>query len=240
MLENNFKIAAMVKARGGSVGLPGKNIKHFCGKPLIAWAIETAKKCKDIDYVFVSTDSEEIASIAREYGADIPFIRPDYLAVNTAHDGEVLLHAVDFLEKEKNMFFDVVLTLHPTSPLRKVEDLKKAIELISTNNCGSVMSVCESLKSPYWMYLMEGNKLKRFVEDGIDYHNLERQQLPKTYQLNGIVYATMVSAIKKYKVMITQDVMGFEVEQRRSISIDDIYEFYLAEMIMKDMLRNKD
>ena len=226
----------MVKARSGSKGLPGKNIKLICGKPLIAWAVEVAIKSPSVDYVFVTTDSIEIANIAKEYGAKVPFIRPSEFAGDKTHDGEVLLNAVETLEKDKNLKFDVILTLHPTSPLRIVEDIEKCIELITSNSCGSAMSVSKVSKTPYWMYYLQGNRLIKFVDDDKDYHNMERQQLPKVYGNNGIVYATRVSAIKDQKVMITQDVMGFEVDSNRAVSIDYMTDFMLAEFLLQDML----
>lgn len=126
---NDKKFIAVIPARGGSKGLPGKNIKELCGKPLIVYTIETALKSKIFDKVIVSTDSLEIAEIAKKAGAEIPFLRPKELATDTADSMDVLIHAIKFLE-EKGEKFDYIMKLQPTSPLRTEEDIRKSVKLL--------------------------------------------------------------------------------------------------------------
>jgi N-acylneuraminate cytidylyltransferase/CMP-N,N'-diacetyllegionaminic acid synthase len=143
------RIIALVPARGGSKGLPGKNVLPLLGKPLIAWTIEQAKACSYIDRVMVTTDDDGIAAAAREFGADVPFKRPAHLATDAAKSLDVVLHALDWLEAHGDRY-DLLVLLQPTSPLRTAGDIGGALDLFISKNAGAVVSVCETDHHPYW------------------------------------------------------------------------------------------
>lgn len=137
-------VLAIIPARGGSKGLPGKNIKELCGKPLIAWSIEQAKSCSDIDRIVVSTDNEEIAEVAKKYGAEVPFIRPAELANDTASTIDVIFHATNWFKEHKDYRSEYILLLQPTSPLRIAEDIEGTVQMLKDKNARAVVSVCET------------------------------------------------------------------------------------------------
>ncbi|MCK4825372.1 acylneuraminate cytidylyltransferase family protein, partial [bacterium] len=185
---NNKTILALIPARGGSKGIPKKNIKPLLGKPLIAWTIEQAKKSKYFDIIIVSTDSEEIAKISEKYGAEVPFLRPKQLARDSSPTIDAIMHALNWFE-ERGEYFDIVVLLEPTSPLRKENDLDNAIELFIKNidKADSLVSVGEvHLENPYIMKKIEHGYAKSFME--IDEDMYQRQQLPKVYFPYGVVY----------------------------------------------------
>ena len=135
------RVLALIPARAGSKRIVNKNIKLFAGKPLIAWTIEAAKVCENITDIVVSTDGEDIAAIAKQYGAEIPFMRPDNLSSDTALSIDVVLHAIDFLS-ESGRDYDLLLLLQPTSPLRSTSDISTAIDFFNRSNAQGVISVC--------------------------------------------------------------------------------------------------
>ncbi len=199
----SLNVVAVIPARGGSKGLPGKNVIDLCGKPLIAYTIEAALQSKYIDRVVVSTDAPHIAKIARRYGAEVPFLRPRSLALDTAHTPPVIIHAIRFLEKH-SYGVDIVVTLQPTSPLRESRQIDQAIERLVTSRCGSVASAKPAEYPPYWLVKIRGHKAIPFVNDGVNYFNKERQQLPKTYQLNGAIYVTRKNRLLESGNIITE------------------------------------
>ena len=137
------KVLVLVPARGGSKGLPGKNIRSLCGRPLIQWSIDTALACDEIDAVVVSTDDEQIAAVSAAAGAEVPFLRPPALAVDTASSIDVVIHALDFLERNGRVF-DIVLLLEPTSPLREVADIQVALQRMVDTGAAAIVSVCRA------------------------------------------------------------------------------------------------
>src|SRR3989339_1217246 len=156
-MYKNKSILCIIPARGGSKGVPGKNIKPLCGKPLIAYSIAHAKKSRYIDRVIVSTDSLPIAAVARRCGAEVPFIRPARLARDNSGTIEVLVHAVKTLEEEGTQSYDIIVLLHATTPLRNPADIDNCIELLVRTQAGSVFSVTQSHRNPYFN-MVELNK----------------------------------------------------------------------------------
>ena len=150
-----MNICCVISARGGSKGVKGKNIRSFLGKPLIAWSIEQALLCPEINRVIVSTDSEDIADIARSYGAEAPFMRDSYLANDTAGKWEVWQHALEACEQYYKEPIDLYVDLDCTSPLRDVEDISAAIKQFKESNVDAVFSVCEARKNPYFNIVEE-------------------------------------------------------------------------------------
>lgn len=212
-------VIAVIPARGGSKGLPGKNIADLCGKPLISYTIDTALKSRYIDRVIVSTDSRKIAKISETFGAEAPFLRPAYLAGDTTHTPPVIEHAVRFIEKH-GFRADLVVTLQPTSPLRNFKQIDEAVELMYRSHFDSVVSVKAADYPPYWIMKIKKNKAVPFVDDGIDYFKKERQQLPKTYQINGAIYITRRDALLKKKVIISDNCGVIVMDGKTSLDVD--------------------
>lgn len=189
MKKNN--VVAIIPARGGSKRVPKKNIKDMCGKPLVAWSIEAAVKAKKIDRVIVSTNDKEIHKIARKYGAEVPFLRPEELSGDKVGMEPVLIHAIEWLKENENYKTDIVLLLQLTNPLKRPEDLDNAISILEDTNSDSVVAVGEALgnNNPHWVLkrneknqvvLSTGESLKKMI--------VRSQDLPKHYSRNDIVY----------------------------------------------------
>ncbi|AHF07800.1 cytidylyltransferase domain-containing protein [Desulfitobacterium metallireducens] len=181
------RIIAIIPARSGSKGLPNKNIRNLNGKPLIAFSIDGAKETGIFDEIFLSTDSQKYANIAIEYGANVPFLRSEKLATDTASTWDCVVEALEqyhAIGKD----YDIFVILQPTSPLRKAEDIINAIELMIMNSADSVVSVCESEHSPLWYNTLPENKsLNGFLRKEI--LTKPRQELPTYYRINGAIYA---------------------------------------------------
>lgn len=226
-------IIAIIPARGGSKGLTKKNIKSLNGKPLIFYTIEEAKKSVYIDKVVVSTDDEEIADIAKQIGAEVPFLRPKELAKDDTPGIYPIVHAVKWIIKEKNYIPEYVVNLQPTSPLRTADDIDKAIEKIMNSNFNYLVSVCEAQHHPYWMKTIEQDMLKDFVEQGSD-KALRRQDLPQVYSLNGAVYVYKTETLLMNPFMTDEKVLPYIMPKERSVDIDDFYDFKFAELLIKE------
>lgn len=233
----NKKIIAIIPARGGSKGLPGKNIKILLGKPLVAWTIEQAKKSRYIDRLIVSTDYKEIADIAKKYGAEVPFLRPGELARDNSPTIDVVLHAIRWFE-QRGEYFDIVILLEPTSPLRKEKDIDRAIEFFfqDINKVDSLVSVGEvCLENPFIMKKIEKGFVKPFIENNRSFS--QRQQLAKTYFPYGVIYLSKLNALKKYKTFYQERTMPYLIERWQNYEIDDIYDFLSIEKIIEYKLR---
>jgi len=227
-------ILGLIPARGGSKGLPRKNIKLLLGKPLIAWTIEQALASKYLDKVIVSTEDKEIAEISKKYGAEIPFMRPKKLAEDNAKGIDVVLHAIDWLKKNDRLKqYDLIILLQPTSPLRKPEDIDKAIELLFLKEAKAIVSVCEVDHHPLWANtLPEDGCMKDFIRR--EAMNKNRQELPVFYRLNGAIYLAYCNYIKEQKSFFGKDTFAYIMSQERSIDIDNEIDFKLTEILMKN------
>jgi CMP-N,N'-diacetyllegionaminic acid synthase len=222
-----MKTIATICARGGSVGLPRKNILDFCGKPLIAHTIEQALQCDFIDDVYVSTDNEEIAQIARQYGAKVPFMRPSHLATAEAGKIPVLQHCLDFF-LNKNEKVSKLIDLQPTSPLRNTEDIKGCYDLL-TEDVDVVFSVCESHHNPYFSMVEINAKGHAHLSKTWGAYVVRRQDAPKVYALNGAIYVWHAHALEKG--LWDGDSKIYIMPKERSIDIDDHYDFLYAELL---------
>ena len=235
-MYNNKKILAVIPARGGSKGLAGKNIKPLLGKPLILWSVEQAKNSKYIDEIFVSTDSREIADIVEADGHKIPYLRPACLADDNASSMDVLLNVIEFYEKN-GQFFDIILLLQPTSPLRTPDDIDGAVEYFFMKKATGVISVTQAEHHPLWANVLPQDlSLKGFLAPEIK--NKNRQQLPVYYRYNGAIYLTYTDYFKEHKEFLGDEAYAYVMPQYRSVDIDSIYDFKLAEIIMKEVLTN--
>lgn len=224
------KIVAIIPARGGSKGIPRKNIRPFCGRPLIAYTIEAALCSKYIEKVTVSTEDEEIAEVSRIYGADV-IPRPPELAQDDTPTLPVIQHVIRHLKEVEDFHPDIVVILQPTSPLRTAEDIDGALEKFLETEYGSVVSVCEVEHPPHWMYTLEGDRLKPVIEGGEGI--TQRQDAPKVYRLNGAVYVTPTDIIMKQNRELGEDTRAYVMPPERSVDIDSEFDFKLAEVLMQ-------
>ncbi|MBU2562627.1 MAG: acylneuraminate cytidylyltransferase family protein [Nanoarchaeota archaeon] len=238
-------VLAIIPARGGSKGVPRKNVKPLGGKPLISYMINAAKKSRYVDRVVVSTEDKEIADVAKEYGAEVPFIRPMELALDTTAMEPVIQHAVRWLEKNEKYEPEIVVTLQCTTPLTEKEDIDKVIKKLIDTNADAVYTVCESGYCAYLMQKIEGDKIyfiKDPTNDLAQHSAVYRQGLPKTYQVNGAINAT-----KRYVLMKREDPgFGLNVPKKgedtravimskiKSVDVDTLLDFKLAELLVNE------
>ena len=222
-----MNILYIIPARSGSKGLPGKNIKLLNAKPLIYYSIKVAKESKYQGKVIVSTDDQKIAEISKECGADVPYLRPLELSTDQSSSIDVILHAIEFF-KQQNVYYDTVVLFQPTSPLRLLEDINIAFDLFIKKNAEAVVSVCENDHHPYWSNtLPESGSMKDFIRPEIK--GLNRQQLPKSYRLNGAIYISTVEALVANKGFIHSGTYASVMPNERSVDIDHEIDFDLAE-----------
>jgi CMP-N,N'-diacetyllegionaminic acid synthase len=239
-MYKNKRILALIPARGGSKGLPGKNVRPLLGKPLVAWSIEQALSSKYIDKVVVSTESPIIASIARRYGADVPFLRPKKLATGKAKTIDVIFHVVDYFNKRKENF-DYLVLLEPTSPLRGTSDLDNAIKkLIDKSRISdALVSVGEiRLESPYIAKSIVNGYVTPLIKENTKKF-FQRQQLPKTFFPYGVIYASKVESLKKKKTFYHQRTIPHFIERWQNYEVDDIYDFVCIEAILRERVGKK-
>ncbi|MBU4189570.1 MAG: acylneuraminate cytidylyltransferase family protein [Candidatus Thermoplasmatota archaeon] len=183
-----MKILGTICARGGSKGLPKKNIMPLAGKPLIAYTINIALKWEKMDKLIVSTDNEEIANVSKKYGVDAPFMRPAELATDTADKLPVIQHAVKFCEKKYNTGYDVVVDLDPTAPLRKISDLDKALNRFLNSDADVLYSVCRARKSPYFNMVELDENGYAHLSKPLKNKIIRRQDSPEVYDMNASIY----------------------------------------------------
>ena len=227
--EPERSVIATICARGGSKGLPGKNVRSLCGRPLLQYSIEHALATTGINGgVFVSTDDDEIAMLARRCGAEVPYLRPTELASDTAPKVPVIDHLVDWLESSGHRI-DVVVDLDPTSPLRLVSDVDAALSLLD-DSCDLVLSVCESHKNPYFNMAEEERdgmiQLSKAPPGAVN----RRQDAPRVYDVNGSVYVYRREALRRQ--LWDNRVRPYVMPRERSVDIDGPVDFALVELLM--------
>lgn len=218
----------VITARGGSKGLPGKNIKDLCGKPLIAYSIDVARAFTDDENICVSTDSEAIKQVVEKYGLKVPFLRPDYLATDTATSSDVLVHAVNFY-KEQGREYKKLCLLQPTSPLRTVEDVQGAFDLYRDD----IDIVTGMVKSHAPSILNEENE-DGFMVSVFNKNGLGRQYVREMYETNGAVYVMNVKSLLEKGMKGFSRKVKYVMSKEHSVDIDDIIDFMLVETIMKN------
>jgi CMP-N-acetylneuraminic acid synthetase len=235
-----MEILAIIPARGGSKGIPGKNIKDLNGKPLIAWTIDAAKNSKHITRTIVSTDDEEIAAVARAYGADVPFLRPAEISGDLATDVEFLTHALDTLKEKEGYVPDIVLRLPPTSPLRTAAHIDEGIEkLLSDESLDAVRPITEVSKHPYkfWKISDDETILEPFLPKeftGFDEpQNLPRQLFPKVYMHTGAMDIMRRYTVQEMKSTSGKRLGYFYMNADESVNIDTPMDFETAEILLK-------
>lgn len=229
---NGKSVLALVTARGGSKGLPGKNLRDLCGKPVIAWSIEAARGARCVDDLVVSTDDATIAEIAGRFGARVPFLRPAELASDTTSSIDVIEHAIKHLAAYGKTF-DYLVLIEPTSPLRESSDIDAAMERLVASDAESIVSVCRAESvHPAFMYRKDKtDRLVPFTEQQPE--GLRRQEIEPLYFLEGTIYASRVSTLLERRTFYHDATIGYEVPKWKSPEIDDIVDFLLVEAIIK-------
>jgi CMP-N,N'-diacetyllegionaminic acid synthase len=230
MIENNKKenVVGVIPARGGSKGIPKKNIFPLAGKPLLAYTIEAVLNSKTLSKVLVSTDSEEIAAVALSYGVEV-VDRPAELAGDDTLVVPVIKHAL----QQTEIIPDKVVTLQPTSPLRLSRHIDEAVNLLSAD-WDAVVSISEVQLSPYKMYQLDGEKLRPFVEGSIQ--GMPRQQLPEVYRDSGAVYVTWYDVLIKRDSIRGDNSRSYFIDPEYAIDIDNSIDFKTAEVLLKERI----
>ena len=230
----------MIPARGGSKGVLRKNVRFICGRPLIFYTIETALKVQHLLYrVIVSSEDEEIATIARQYGADVPFLRPPELSGDNVPTLPVLKHAAEFIEKRDGVTLDWILLLQPTDPFRSEEDIKAALDLAQEGGCDSVISVVQVFSvHPILMKRIEDNRLLPYCIE--EKEGTRRQDYqPPAYMRNGAIYLTRRKVLMEKNSIWGEVIRPYVMPQERSIGVDSELDLKLVEILMKERLRQE-
>jgi len=223
---------AIIPARGGSKGLPRKNIKLLDGLPLICYTIKAALDSKLVDRVIVSTDDDEIATISRDFGAEVPFMRPDDLAGDKSMVMDTYLNVADLISRQYSRAVEYFLALLPTVPFRTSEDIDEAIKIFHKKKADSVISVVEAPVPLYWYrHITDDGKLKNFLPQFDAVKN--RQELKKTYLPNGAVYVFRTEILRSTREYYTEKTYPYIMPRERSVDIDDLLDFQWAEFINK-------
>ena len=242
---NNQKVLAVIPARGGSKGVPRKNIKLLCGKPLVAWSIEAGKNSRYVDKIIVSTEDIEIAEISKKYSAEVPFFRPAELATDTALPAEALLHALNYLEK-KGEYYDYIVQLDPTSPLRTAEDIDRALEMLLNNPAANSivgMAKPESAHPDFIVSLSATGIIKPLGSGlgiGTNAPAKMRQELGELYFPEGTVYISDVPTFKIKKSFYHESTMAYPVERYKQFEIDEEMDFVVVEALMKSKFHRRE
>jgi len=223
---------AVIPARGGSKGLPGKNLRNLMGKPLIAWTIEAALRSGCFDRVIVSTDSGEIAEESLRWGAEVPFLRPEKLAGDNSPTVDAVLHLADELGIEDDVW---LCLLQPTSPLRDDEDIRRALESIRASDADSGLSVCRFKLDPKWLMPMGGGNVLQ-PPSGVA-SATRRQDAERRFYPNGAIYWSLVGGIRRRTSMVGDTPVGYPMPFWKSIDIDEIDDFIVAEHLMGTLFK---
>jgi CMP-N,N'-diacetyllegionaminic acid synthase len=228
-------ILAVIPARGGSKGIPDKNIRPLAGKPLLAWTIAAAQAAGCLDRIVVSTDSETIAAIAHDYGAETPFLRPPELARDDTPTTDSVAHAARWLAEHQSYRPDLVMILQPTCPLRTADDIRQAVALFREQQAESVVAVCEAKQHPLWMkHLADDGRLTPYIADWE--HATRRQGLPRVYALNGALYLIQREILVAQNTVYPPRTFGYVMPKERSLDIDTPWDFHVAELLLRHPL----
>jgi len=226
-----MKPLVIIPARGGSKGLPEKNIKVLGDKPLIQWTIDEARKVFNDNIICVSTDDHKIKNTVEQSGLKIPFLRPKELATDTTPTQDVLLHAIKYYE-DNDFFPDVVVLLQPTSPFRKSEHIIEALSKYN-NKLDMVVSVKETHSNPYFNLFEETND--GFLEKSKKAKFTRRQDCPSIYEFNGAIYIINIESLKNSKIYNFNRIMKYEMDNLSSIDIDSLFDWKIAKSFLKNI-----
>ncbi len=232
-----MRVLGIVTARGGSKGIPGKNLKLLAGRSLLAHTILTARACKALDRVILSTEDEAIATAGRELGCDVPFIRPANLALDETPHLPVIQHAVRWMDERVGYRPDAVMILQPTSPLRSAEDIRASLELLERSGADSVLSVSVVPGHAHPMRMLRVNEQDEAVlfvtGKPVRTRINRRQDLPEAWVMNGAIYACLTRVLFATDASLYGDrVVAYKMSPARSISIDDLHDWAEAERLI--------
>ena len=230
-MSNRRDAIACIFARGGSKGLPGKNIKVFNGKPLIAWAIEHAYATKGIRRVIVSTDTEEIASIALQYGAEVPFMRPSQLASDDAPEWLAWQHALDFISKDEGSLPDAMVSVPVTAPLRLPEDIENCLQRFNEDDVDAVITVTDAHRNPFFNMVSEreDHYVELVIQPSIGISR--RQDAPIVFDMTTVAFVVDPEFVLNNNSIFSGRVKAVHVPVERSIDIDTLLDFEIAEFL---------
>ncbi|MFH1916008.1 MAG: acylneuraminate cytidylyltransferase family protein [Nanoarchaeota archaeon] len=232
MYKDQF-VLGVIPARGGSKGIPKKNIKPLAGKPLIAWTIEIAKKSKYLDKTIVSTDDPAIKQVAEEFGGEVPFMRPAELATDTTAMIPVIRHACETMEKLLKRKIDVIVLLDPTAPLRSVEDIDTCISRCVDEKRDSVITVAEAEKNPYFNMMEIGSDGRAHLVKTPEKPIFRRQDAPKVYNVTSGAYALSRAFLFNCVVVHGKNTAAVIIPEERAGHIDSEIEFLMVEEVMR-------
>jgi len=225
-------VFAVIAARGGSKGVPDKNIVDLGGRPLIAWTVEAARHSRHISRLIVSTDNQRIADVCTTLGVEVPFMRPAHLAADDTPAMDVDLHALAWVE-ERGLSPDYLLHLQPTSPFRTAEDIDAAVELAFHHDADAVVSLVKSAKHPYWMKTVGyDGRVSNFMDTRVPDR---RQDLPLVYALNGAIYLAKPHLLKTSRTWYHPGTYAYLMPKMRSLDIDDMDDLKLARLLAGEM-----
>ena len=227
-----MNVVAFIFARGGSKGLPGKNIRNLAGRPLIAWSIEHARAVKRIERIIVSTDSEEIASVARNFGAEVPFLRPQELARDDAPEWLAWQHALSFLQETEGSLPNAMISIPPTAPLRLPDDLENCLNEFEKGEVDVVITVSDAHRSP-WFNMVKRNQdgsVGLVMEAPISI--TRRQDAPEVFDMATVAYVARPGFVLEQTSIFSGKVGTVKVPVERAIDIDTIFDFELAEFLV--------
>lgn len=231
---NGKSILAIIPARGGSKGLPRKNVKKLCGKPLIGWTIEEALKSKYIDKLIVSTEDEEIAQVSKKYGVEV-IKRPLELASDNSSVNDTVCNVLDFLKNSKKGYEpSLILLLQCTSPFRRVRHIDEAIYKLSISNADSIVSVVREENPIWWTKVIKEND---YIEDYIKFDRTKykiRQDFPELYRLNGAIYIVKTEEFYKNSSLDVDNTIAYEMNKFDSIDIDNEIDFLFSEFLGRE------
>jgi CMP-N,N'-diacetyllegionaminic acid synthase len=230
---SDARILALIPARGGSKGIPRKNLAIIGGHPLIVHTILTAKASGRLTRIVVSTDDRDISEVARQYGADVPFVRPPELSTDHAKSADVVLHALRALEEQDERRYDVICLLEPTSPLRTIADINGALDMLASSDADAVVSVYRvEAPHPIKTLQIDGNRIGPFMPDRWR-PNLTRQELPPVYAVNGAVYCIRRDAFLASRSFWGASAAPYVMPQERSVNIDTPLDLTVADVLLK-------
>lgn len=237
-MSDSPEVLAIIPARDGSKGLPGKNVRELGGQPLLAWAVQSANRSETVTRVLLSTNSIEYADIGKRYGADVPFIRPQKFASDSAVDIEVMTHAVDWLKEEEGYIPDFVLRLQPTNPTFPTTKIDEGVRLLIENTeADSVRAVTPTPKTPYkmWVYANDGVSIKPLMSgqpsERSESFNMGREQLPQVFVQVGALEVLRYATLTEKKSMAGEKVLPLVIDNPwHTINIDTEIDFRLAEI----------
>lgn len=231
---NGVGVVAIIPARGGSKGLPRKNLRPLAGHPLLAWTIAAGRAAALVNAVLVSTDDEEIAEVARRFGADVPFLRPAELARDDTPDLPVFEHALRWLERERGWVPELVVQLRPTSPFRPVGMVDEAVSLLRAHpGADSLRAVSTPAQTPFKMWSLEGPLLAPLLGSfEKELFNAPRQKLPPVYWQTGHIDVVRPETIREERSMTGRHIVPFVVDPRYAVDIDTLDQLELAEWLL--------